>query len=138
MCGFFRTAVFLVFVAEQDLLDPKIIVGKKGGFENMKTVFSGYFDVELIEFNKMSKNIGRFKETNSKWGRDASKVKRKYYETFSPSNWIKLDDSVKIKHNVFCEECSKSFHGLQAEFPSNPIKFTKEMKENLNTSVLIK
>ena len=29
MCGFFRTAVFLVFVAEQDLLDPKIIVWKK-------------------------------------------------------------------------------------------------------------
>ena len=122
MCGYFRTAIYLVFEGQKLLPkiedDALVFVDVNDGFKDMKILFKEQFELHLIDMKTLKKNISRFKVTNQKWGRDNCDAKDEYYDTFSPTNWNKLDDLKKSKHTLFCNECSKFFCEFQAKFPS--------------------
>ena len=135
MCGFFRTAVYLVFECQILILKNEndlAFVEVKQGFSDMKTLFKDHFDVNQIEFKlkSLKKNISRFQEFNKTWGRNDCDSRDEYYNTFSPANWDKLSDSEKCKHTLFCNECPKLFCQLMAKFPSTANTFQQARMEN--------
>ena len=134
MCGYFRTAIYLVFEGQKLLPknedDALVFVDVNDEFKDMKILFKEQFELHLIDMKTLKKNISRFKVTNQKWGRDNCDAKDEYYDTFSPTNWNKVDDLKKSKHTLFCNECSKFFCELQAKFPSTTNKFSHARMEN--------
>ena len=82
MCGYFCTAIYLVF-EEQKLLpknedDALVFVDVNDGFKDMKILFKEQFELHLIDMKTLKKNISRFKVTNQKWGRDNCDAKEEY------------------------------------------------------------
>ena len=134
MCGFFWTAIYLVFEGQKLLPknenDTLAFVAVNDGFMDMKNLFKEQFEVHLVDLKTLKKNISRFKVTNQKWGRDDCDAKDEYYDTFSPTNWNNLDDSKKSKHTLFCDESPKLFCELQAKFPTTSNVFSNVRKEN--------
>ena len=128
MCPYFRTAVFHLFSKKKLIPDdegdtqPNIAQG----FVNFQSFFQESFDVHLIEFNKLTKNISRFDKKNKQWGRNNSADKTQYYETFSPTEWSKLSELEKRKHSVICDECPKVHLELMSKFENKARCDSKE------------
>ena len=138
LCGYYRTAVYFVFTGTKliptkdkqgNVLDEHVTLNE--GIADMKNIFRENYDVHELDFEKLKKNIKRFLDLNTKWGKNRSRVdKNQYYEHFSPGNWQKLDDVTKIKHTISCEECNISSHEIQAKFPSTARAFTTDRNKN--------
>ena len=69
-------------------------------------------------------------------------AQRKYLDTFSTANWVKLDHLSKQKHNLCCEECK--FDEIHTTFPAGKqkvkrktshLKPKKRMLEKCNSSL---
>ena len=146
MCPFFRTAVYMVF--NMQMLLPKserdnlVSVDIDQGFADMKNLFQGHFEANLVDFPKLKKNIQRFKQKNKDWGRDDCASRDEYYHTFRPAIWVQLSESEKLKHSLDCKQCPKTHAVLMAKFPSssnsvhqgrikNPVNVSKTAKGKL-------
>ena len=75
-----------------------------------------------------------------KWGRTSSVDRETYCSTFSPVNWVKLNNSKKKSHDILCDECPKlTNHGMspssanfyKAERKVSPGYSVKEAKKSL-------
>ena len=103
----------------------------KEGFIKLQELFGNHFEANSLQYNLFIKNINRFKNTNKQWSRVHAKNKQKYYNVFSPANWLKLTDNEKKRHTRNCEECLVSHVEIQAFFPSNTRRFKNKRDENI-------
>ena len=89
------------------------------GIKQMKNIFGNHFDVNSLDFTFLSKSKKRFLELNKKWAKNGTlrAGKDKYYEHFSPINWLKLSNDAQSKHSIDCDECKKTSHEFHAMFP---------------------
>ena len=99
----------------------------------MKLIFGEHFSGHQLDFQTLKKNLSRFLDTNKKWSKGRSKcLKDDYYEFFSISNWVSLDDDTKRRHTIDCKEYLK--FSVLANYPtaaSKTEKTKKNLKENL-------
>ena len=75
------------------------------GFTDMKDLFGEQYNANMLEWTSFTRNISRFVEKDKKWGKDKNGAYSKFYMHFSPLNWERLSDTVKLKHTVICKRC---------------------------------
>ena len=80
--------------------DKIAIVDTKVGFKDLQDLFGEHYDARLLDFGSLIKNKSRFLDTNKKWSKHNHKDFETYYNLFSPANWKKMDESLKIKHST--------------------------------------
>ena len=88
-----------------------------------------------LDFVKFEKHKDRFLSNIVKWGKNRGREDRKLYlNTFPVVNWLALNESTKLKHNVLCNECEVTHMNVHAKFPSNSPMYSRE-KEKLSSLV---
>ena len=98
-CNFLRVSIYKVFSREkllpQDESDLSLDVELIDGFNDLKNLFQENFDANNADLKPLKKNIKRFTDDMKNWGRTCSSDRNKYCELFSPSIWVKMDNSSK-------------------------------------------
>ena len=142
LCSFYRVAIYCIFTGTKMIPtkdNPDQVVSLEEGIKDMKNIFGSQFHVDELDFDKLKKTEKRFLDLMSKWGKNRSReVHNTYLNTFSTTNWVKLDDSSKQKHSVCCEECN--IDEIHATFPAGKQKVKKKtsnkrVHEECNTSL---
>ena len=128
-CNFLRVALYMVFEGLDLLPDPEgrnndTSVTVSAGFIHLKNLYGDHYQAHLSELKPLQKNIKNFLNTMKEWGKNNCSERNEYCNIFSPINWKNLEDLVKKKHTVSCNECPRlNGHGL---FPSKTNKYQKE------------
>ena len=116
-------------------------------FKSFFEPVSGNFDIDYKQFTK---KLPSLKDAVSKWSRVKLAEKKKYLETFSRANWVKLSESRKREHTFAnCKSCSLRHADVQAIFPvksavlkaktlANPVFVAHDESERKGTGNILK
>ena len=120
-CNYLRVAIYKIFLGEKLLPDKddsdSLKIQLVDGFSDLQILFGQNYEAHLIDLKSLKKHNSRFMEAMVKWGRTASQARNEYCDIFSPIEYNKLDDLIKKKHTIICNECPKlPAHGM---FPSS-------------------
>ena len=143
LCGYFRAAIFFILnrtklipIKDNDGNDILEYPTFEEGINDLKDIFAGHYNIQLLDLEKLMKIKNRFLDVNKKWGKNRNRQDKKtYYNYFSTVNWIKLDAIIKQKHTLHCEECNKSCQEIHTKFPSTAPKYEKDRNGNISATV---
>ena len=129
-CGFIRVAAYYIcihkpFFRNNDKENSKV-TNSYEHFCEFLTLYDTDADYKIFQ-----KCGGRLKSVMLKWGKQKSKERNIYIETFNPEAWSKLSSSKKEHSWINCKGCEKYYPSIQAKFPVNSKSHIKKAAENL-------
>ena len=142
-CCFYRVMIQAVFGQDTPLIprkdkDGNIItetVSEEARITEMKKILGDGFVLADNVFKNYKKNDkNRVVQSHKVWSRDDCAGMKKYYQHFSPSNFLSLDAESKKQHSIAeCRGCNSHLsphHPFSALYPCKSRAYTKS--KNIN------